>query len=544
MMQTSSTPPTIWTRLIEPHASVQSVGERRSARILAGISLVLILITLVFVGWSLTNDPRMALSALPAAGLFAVTYALSRTRWVAPGAWLLVFGLAAINFVLVFFETDPAQIVSDLPFMLIPVVLAALLLNVGGSIAVGAATVIGLLALPLFVPGLALGDYAAQLAGVFLIALLGVATSRFRQGDVETIEKQAEELTHYSESLQDEARALMTTAQVGQAIAGTRELSQLLKQVVNLIIERFPAFYHAQVFLVDDIGEFAELRESTGEAGRTLLERGHKLGVGSQSVIGQVTSAGKALVVRDTDIDPTHRRNELLANTRSEMALPLIASGRVIGALDIQSLNPNAFGESDVRVFQTMADQLAIAIENARLFERAQRDLQEIEMLNRRLTGEGWRSFQQNQRGRTLGFEASQSGVKPLPAGGAEPAKPDQPGEGNTVRMPLVVRGESIGVLDVSPRSGEAPSADVQAVLQAVAERVALALDSSRLSESALRQAEREQVLGRLSAELQATTDLDVILRVAAREASRALGTPRGFVHLVMEYGERAEPAE
>jgi GAF domain-containing protein len=373
-----------------------------------------------------------------------------------------------------------------------------------------------------------------------LIAAVASASTFLRERDVTLIQKQADDLTRYSQTLEAEIRNIITTAQVGQAITGTRNVGQLLKQVVNLIVERFDLFYHAQVFLIDDAHQWAVLQESTGEAGTRLLARNHRLQVGSQSVIGQVTGGGRPVIVLDTDTDPVHRRNELLPNTRSEMALPLIAGGQVIGALDIQSTQPFAFRETDIRVFQTMADQLSVAIENARLFERAQRDLQEIELLNRRLTGEGWRQFQAGRAGvMPIGFEASAQGVKPvLP--NQEPSDDRAPG---TVSLPLMVRGEPIGMLDVTPRSGETPDPAMRNILEQVAERVALALDSTRLSEQALRQAEREQVLSRLSAELQATTDLDVILRVAAREASRALGTPRGFVHLIMEYGEATAEA-
>jgi GAF domain-containing protein len=241
------------------------------------------------------------------------------------------------------------------------------------------------------------------------------------------------------------------------------------------------------------------------------------------------------VIVADASTDPTHYRHDLLPNTRSEMALPLLAGGRVIGALDIQSAKPNAFNDTDARIFQTMADHLAITIENARLFERAQRDLLEIEQLNRRLTGGGWREFQMDRPGSApVGYRTSPDGISPIQASSAAQIE-TKPG---TLSIPLVVRGEPIGMLDVSPRGDQVPDKDVESIIQAVAERVAQALDATRVGEQALRQAEREQVLSRLSAELQAATDLDVILRVAAREAGRSLGAPRGFVHLIMEYGE------
>ncbi len=530
---------TLWQKLIEPHPGVSDPGTRARARILAIVVLVLSALTVAVTTATvvLGGETRGAVIAL---ALFASSYVLNRTRWPAIGAAILVYGLVAQVFIFMSVLREPGVVTATLAFAPIPVVLATLVMRSRGSILVSAVIVVGLIAATLLLPWVQPSQVIIPTVATALIASVASASAFLRERDVTLIQKQADDLNRYSESLEAEIRNVITTAQVGQAITGTRNVDQLLKQVSNLIVERFDLFYHAQVFLVDEARQLAILRESTGEAGARLLARNHRLAVGSQSVIGQVTENARPIVVSDTDIDPVHRRNELLPNTRSEMALPLIAGGQVIGALDIQSTHPNAFRESDIRVFQTMADQLSVAIENARLFERAQRDLQEIETLNRRLTGEGWRRFEQSRSASApMGFEATSQGVRPVLPG----EESSDQGEG-TLTLPLLVRGEPIGMIDVMPRSGEAPDPEMRTILEQVAERVALALDSTRLSEQALRQAEREQVLSRLSAELQATTDLDLILKAAAREASRALGTPRGFVHLIMEYGEaKAEAA-
>jgi GAF domain-containing protein len=541
MTQTTSPQPTFWNRLLEPHSSVQNAAERRRTRVLAGVSLILLLTIGALLVWSIVSASARSSAILTGLGVVAAAYALGRTRWATWGARLLVAGLTVLMLYFIFTAADGTALLISTPFLILPVLLATLLLDARLASVVAGTAILAVVLTLFVVPQVDFSQFVGPFAVVVIISILASVTSFLRERDIATIEQQTEALDQYSKTLQAEARNIVTTAQVGQAITATRDLDQLLNQIVNLIVERFSEVYHAQVFLIDDEQQ-AVLRESTGEAGKQLLARNHRLAVGSQSVIGRVTDKGTPVVVSDTDLDPTHRRNELLPNTRSEMALPLIAAGHVIGALDIQSTTANVFRESDVRVFQTMADQLAIAIENARLFQRAQRDLEEIELLNRRLTGEGWTSYQRSRGKIAGGYEATASGVRPLPSG----LEDDRQMTGDaTLRMPLMVRGESVGVLDVKSRNGESPSAEVQAILEAVAERVALALDSTRLSEGALRQAEREQVLGHISAELQATTDLDVILRIAAREASRAMGTSRGFVHLIMEYGgERSEASE
>ncbi|HID62550.1 MAG TPA: GAF domain-containing protein, partial [Anaerolineae bacterium] len=167
------------------------------------------------------------------------------------------------------------------------------------------------------------------------------------------------------------ALQLTTAAEVSRAASSILDLAELLPEVVNLIRDRFN-FYYVGLFLLDASGEYAVLRAGTGEAGRQMLEMGHKLEVGGTSMIGWCTAHSKARIALDVGKEAVRFDNPLLPETRSEMALPLISRGRVIGAMTIQSDKPAAFSEEDIAALQTMADQLANAIENARLFEEEQ----------------------------------------------------------------------------------------------------------------------------------------------------------------------------
>ena len=536
---------TFWQLLTEPHDAVRGSEQRQRAQVLAVVSLALVLVGSPISVLATLNTGSGGWPSWTVVGLWVVSYLLSRSPKPEIGAGLLVFGLAALNLGVILMMGEAAGATRTAMFMLLPVLLSLLVMPARVTVGLAAAVVAVLLGLSFFVPWLSIQQIAVPFAVIVIVALLASAAAILRERDVETIRRQAADLSRYSQTLQAEVdqrtRNILAISEIGQAITGARDLEALLKQVVNLIVERF-GFYHAQVFLIDEEGRYAVLKASTGQAGQELLARGHKLEVGSRSVIGQVTSRGEAVIASDTDTDPIHRRNELLPYTRSEMALPLQVGGRVIGALDVQSAAPNAFTESDIPVFRSMADQLAIAIENARLFERAQRDLRDIEMLNRQLTGEAWRKYISGRSSAVpIGYEADERGLRPIPPGADIPDKSAQEG---TVSLPLTVRGETIGVIDLTPRSREEPDEQTRTILEAVAERVALALDSTRLSEQARSQAEREQILSHLSAELQATTDLNIILRTVAREASLALGTPRGFVHLQVEYAPREQKEE
>jgi putative methionine-R-sulfoxide reductase with GAF domain/HAMP domain-containing protein len=182
--------------------------------------------------------------------------------------------------------------------------------------------------------------------------------------------RMAIDLSGVYQSLEDRVEArtqqIRTAAEVARAVTSIPTLNDLLRRAVDLIKERF-AYYHASIFLLDDVSQYAILRESTGEIGEALKARGHQLEVGSQSVIGWVTENNAPRVVTDVQEDPLHFKNELLPETRSEAAVPLQVGGRVLGALDVQSTDPNAFQPEDLEVLQTLADQLSAAIQNARL---------------------------------------------------------------------------------------------------------------------------------------------------------------------------------
>lgn len=519
--------------IFDPHPQISSDLGKRRARSLGILSLTGALLALVAGGvWlALAGDLNPLLAA---ALVLGVAYGFSRSPQPAIGSIVATYGTAIL--ILGFLVLNPSLFGQGAVFLLFPVLVSTLTQG-SRSTAILTGICLTLLAgLPFILPMVEIQQVLPFVGMTFLIAVLSTGAAVVRDNELNQAQKQAADLAAYSQSLEKEVdqrtRNILITAEIGRAITATRELDVLLEQVVNLIVENFD-FYHAQVFLVDESGGYAVLMKSTGVAGQELLERRHRLAVGSRSVIGRCTETGSPVVINDTEADPTHRRNELLPHTRAEMALPLRAAGRIIGALDVQSVNQNAFAPGDIPVFQTMADQLAVAIERVRLFERTQRDLRDIEMLNRQLTGEAWNRYVGNRGTRAIGYQAGEQGLAPLLPDGISAEAPSE----SVLSVPLRVRGETIGMLDVAPRNGEVPDPETRQMLEAVAERVAQALDSTRLSEQARHQAEQEQILSQLSASLQSTTDLNVILRVAAQQASQALGTRRGFVHLVMEVG-------
>ncbi len=362
----------------------------------------------------------------------------------------------------------------------------------------------------------------------------GMLTARLRQ-DVRGLEVRVSRRTRDVEATRD----------IGQAISSIHDLDTLLREVTELIRQRFENIYHAQVFLLDAQGEYAMLRVSTGEVGQKLLARGHRLAVGSQSVIGHVTAEGQPVVALDTSTSTIHKANELLPDTRAELALPLRATEGVIGALDLQSKQVDAFSEADISLFQNIADQLAVAITNARLFEELQTRVVEIEALNRQLVGEAWRGYARSRRG-ALPAASTGNGVSDswseLQSQAVKTGKVVEHIDETTVTfaVPISLRGEVLGAVEWDIPRG-AYNEDVRQLAQELASRLAISADNARLFDQAQRVAEREALVNAIANKLTQQTNIARILWVAAREVGQALRVPHTSIRLAASQSEEVD---
>jgi nitrate/nitrite-specific signal transduction histidine kinase len=195
------------------------------------------------------------------------------------------------------------------------------------------------------------------------------------QDMVDSLERRVSERTEELESSRQvsekRAKDLQTVAEVARHISTEKDLGKLLPLITHIVSDRF-SFYHAGIFLVDEIGKYAVLRASNSPGGQAMLKRKHSLEVGQKGIVGYVTGTGSARLALNTGDDSVYFNNPDLPDTRSEVAVPLIIRGKVIGALDVQSTQANAFTDTDVAIFSLLADQIAIAIDNAKLLEETQ----------------------------------------------------------------------------------------------------------------------------------------------------------------------------
>lgn len=332
-------------------------------------------------------------------------------------------------------------------------------------------------------------------------------------------------------SMQAHRRATQFEAvtQVTQDITSIRDLQDLLPRIATVVSDKF-GFYHVGLFLLDEVNEYAVLTATNSEGGKKMLARHHRLRVGEQGIVGNVTHTGQPRIAMDVGADAVFFDNPELPDTHSEMALPLLSNNRVIGALDVQSTETGAFGEEDIQMLSLLANQVSLAIENARLFEETRRALAESEAISRQTTREAWKKLPTEQK--LLGYRYSLTGAtplnKPIDLSGAEKRKvKSAQAESTRVVVPIELRGETIGSLVVqSPESGTL-SQDQIDLVKAVAERVAISAENARLFDETTRRAERERTVSDITGKIRSVNDPQAMIQIAIEELRNALGASR-----------------
>ena len=330
--------------------------------------------------------------------------------------------------------------------------------------------------------------------------------------------------------LEKRASQLEAVSSVARTIASVQDINTLLPAITKLVSQQF-GFYHVGIFLLDPQRQNAVLQAANSRGGMQMLSRRHSLPLDAHSIVGYSTLHGEPRIALDVGTDSVYFNNPDLPDTRSEMALPLRVAGEVIGSLDVQSTETNAFSQEQIGVLTTLADQIAIAIENARLFGETKKALTDSRVMFEQYTQQEWSSFA--RQAKTRGFLFDGKHVVALDnSAKREPIKSviqtgslSKEKNSGTVAVPIKLRGQTIGVLDVRAKNGQRPwKPDEIALLEAAAERAALALENARLIESAQRRAARERAIGDISTRIGAVSNLESILQTAVEELGRKIG--------------------
>jgi GAF domain-containing protein len=543
------------------HTEARDPAVRRRGRItasllvVAAIAALLLLVGRLIVSVTTPGGASAVSIALPSAISLLVLFGLfmlNRRGYTAAAGGLLALLILILDFVF----TDMAGRSLPGPAALImPVLIAGLLGPPISAFVIAVLAVIGHFALnaqadPQFVsevgsnaPGL-LNLYVQLFAAAFASWLFARTTHTALAESSEYSLALTQQRQDLETRVTTQSRYLQATTTIARSIVGLRDIDELLADTVDLVRDTFD-YYHVQVFLVDEERQYAVLHSSTGEAGRVLLERSHRLPIGSLSVIGQVTAGGRPVIARDTDADAVHRRNELLVDTRSEMALPLLANNKVIGALDLQSTESDAFGPDVIPILQSLADQLAIAIENARLYTQTQSSMRELEELYGDVTERSWAEFLAQTReeekrqvygSETKSLEVQRSViVKRVLGTGGVIISTGSDGRQPFLAAPVIVRNEVVGVIGVEPDGPREWTQDDLQLMQNIAERTALAVENARLYLQSQRVADRERLVNTIAGRLQRAPTLQLLLQSAADELSRALGTENVYAEISLD---------
>ncbi len=358
----------------------------------------------------------------------------------------------------------------------------------------------------------------------------------------ETIKDQTKSLQESVKVTERRTRSLEFSAEVSRAVTSILDPNELIQEVVRLIRERFNLYY-VGLFLVDETGDWAVLQAGTGEAGRAMLARGHRLEIGGDSMIGWSIFHSQARIAQVAEEDAVRLATAELPDTRSEAALPLRSRGRVLGALSVQSDQYGVFDEAMLTVLQTMTDQIAVALDNARLFTEAQAAIEAERRAYGEVGAEAWISMIAARAIR--GYFCGEGGIRAVREPIELSSATSETGELKVFTIPIESRGQVLGTLQAR-KSGEWTS-DEEALLKNLRDQLGGALESARLYEDTQRRAARERLVGEITSHIRESLEIDTVLKTAVQEMRRALAVPELTIRLANEpeggEGEDLPPA-
>lgn len=544
-------------KLTAPHPSITNFREKRRAQLLSILTFILTVLLLV----GLLSRPQSYNVFLILGGISLISFLLSRSVYYQIGIYIFTYAFTAIGYYTIYAGSASSIEAAISSTVHVAIVFSSVLLSRRGFLGLVFASTIAAFSVPLYtnVP-ITAADSIVRTAGiVMVIGIVLYGINAFR----EDIEKtQIEEITETNRKLEDLTSTLeeriqsrtqeleQVTLQTEQRAARLQAISDISQEIVasitqkpdealgriTQIISKKLGYYHVGIFLIDKDGEYAVLRAANSRGGQKMLARRHQLKVGGTGIVGYVAQSGRPRVALDTATDIVFFNNPDLPETRSEISLPLKYGNKILGVLDVQSSLPNAFKDEDVDTFIALASQIAIVIKDIQSSEElkysaANRTIK----FSRRDTRQGY-AFQPDGSIITTALPEQNPALEKAIASGetvilsAPPAKDSQP----TIAVPVKFRNQLIGLIHIeASEKNRKWSEDEIALVQAIADRAALALENARLLEDSQRRAAKEQAIGEIATKIGATADIESILRTAVRE----LGAQISGAQVTVEIG-------
>ncbi len=356
--------------------------------------------------------------------------------------------------------------------------------------------------------------------------------------------------------LQQRSSYLQAAVEVSHATASILNPAQLMNEAVELIRTQF-GLYYVGLFILDPSSEWAILRAGTGRAGQAMIARGHRIQYGA-GMVGWSIANAQPRIAADIEKDAVRLVAAELPETRSEAAFPLRSRGKVLGAMTVQSVQPEAFGEVEISAFQSLADQLAIGLDNAHLFEESQRALREAQQATQQTSRAAWEAYLHSGVNLTFRYDDGQivtlanqlpAGLNQIPAGATQPAGDSRvashlntDGGSDRLSLPISVRDQNIGLAHFSKGTDRQNwNEDELAMLTTIVEQLGVALDSSRLYAETQHRAEQERLVGEITSRMRETLDVETVLQTAAEEIYQTLNLENLVIQLMPSGGQSDE---
>lgn len=361
----------------------------------------------------------------------------------------------------------------------------------------------------------------------------------------QNLEEANQELSQLRATLEDaiEERTanLQKRRQVLEAISSiVKDASTLLdpqlivEHAAELIGRKF-GYYHVGIFLIDNKNEYAILRAASSQGGKSMIERNYQLQVGKQGVVGFVTGIGQPRLAQDVSFDRYHASTTELPDTRSELAIPLKTQGEIIGALDIQENIDNAFTEDDITMMQTMADQIALVINNAKLYQETQDALEETRRAYGEYSQKAWIEAQKRKTLPAYRYTPDSKEIVQIEVGDLV-----QINSKGKVEVPVSVRGQVIGTIDIAKDDDAQWTEEEMALLQTLSDQIGTALDGARLFGETQQRATIEKMIGNITAKIRESLDLHSILQNTAETIRESMELPVVTIQLADQTTEEA----
>lgn len=406
----------------------------------------------------------------------------------------------------------------------------------------------------------AAGESFVVYLNLYIIAALGWLFSQMAGRAIRETHARIQELLARQKTLEGQlerrTRDMRAATNVARAVAGSRELTPLLQESVQMV-RQFFGFDVVQIFLIDAPREEALLQASTSPMGRQMVDRGFGLQVGSASSVGQAAERRQPVIGDKRSIDTLSQHIDGSRDERSEVAIPFVVGGEVIGVLHLQSEEKNAFDQDALPSLEALADQLAVAIANARVYEEAQRNMRELSQLSREASERGWRTFLVGREKEDRVYRHGHGdsawpdrqeviAQRVIAKGGIVLAQAEREDAFSHLAVPMVLRKQVVGVVGVEADGIRRWSQEDVSILERIAERSVLAIENARLFEQAQRTAQREQLINSISSRLERAPDLRSLLEGVAAELGQALGTDQVYAEFTLpesQEGGASSPA-